>query len=104
MNLLSNFTNSAIDESKPKKRPEIIVEYAKYMGGVDKFDQLKHMILRGDLMVKMHVWLFIGSEYNAYTLYKSKPENNKCIFRVRIIEGSDWISLERETHYRNKRT
>ena len=77
MNLLSNFTNSVIDEYKPKKRPEIIVEYAKYMGGVDKFDQLKHTILRGDLKNGKHVLLFIGSEYNAYTLYKSKPENNK---------------------------
>lgn len=72
--------------------PKVVETYNKYMGGVDKFDQLKERYSIGRRSVKwwhrIFYFLLDLAIVNSYVLWKlQQPDKNKCdqlTFRIKL--------------------
>ena len=74
---------------EPIIKPDMVLNYTKFMGGVDKFDQLRNYYPVGHHTKKWCKVLFFNlldmAITNAYICYKNKHENVKILIYKKLI-------------------
>ena len=76
--------------ARPVIKPEMIVDYSRYMGGVDKFDQYRNYYPSGHHAKKWWKVLFFNlldmAITNSYICYKNNHENVSLLdFKDKIV-------------------